>query len=97
MEAINAVIEVVDVDLSDLFDCIRWNHKCMVSWKILVSLSRLGTIGQDEVEVPTFTILPVVLKANQGMNLSTCNHIIHLSMSWKEKHFFAATFAAYYL
>ena len=34
----------------------------------LISLSRSGTIGQDEVEESTYTILPVVFKANELNN-----------------------------
>ena len=37
------------------------------SWKILISLSRPGTIGQDEVEVNITTILKVVFKASECM------------------------------
>ncbi len=39
----------------------------MRSWKILISLSRPGTIRQDEVEVNILTILKVVFKASECM------------------------------
>ncbi len=66
--------------------------------KPLFSLSRSGPIGQDEFEVSTCTIFSVVFKADEGGNLlSACNHIIDLSMSWKEKHFFAGRLGAYWL
>jgi hypothetical protein len=37
-------------------------------WIILISLSRSGTIGQDEVEATTFTIFQVVFKASELIN-----------------------------
>ncbi len=43
---------------------------------ILISLSRSGTIGQDEVEAPTFTIFIVVFKANELINFSQLNPIV---------------------
>ena len=40
----------------------------MVSWFILISLFRPGTIGQDEVEETIFAIFLVVFKANELIN-----------------------------
>ncbi len=70
----------------------------ILSWIILIYLSRSGTIGQDEVEVLACTILLAVFKADEGWNLlSSCNHIIDLSMSWKDKNFFAGLSDGYWL
>ncbi len=86
---------VVDDDSADLFECITWYHKVILSWPILVSHGRSGTIGQDEVETTTFTIFFVILKANEGVNLSVYNTIIDLSFSLKNKHFFVSLDAYY--
>jgi hypothetical protein len=67
-EAINAVIIVVDVDLSDLVQRIRWYHKSVLSLWIPISLSRPGTIGQDEVVCTTKTIFIIVFKAHELTN-----------------------------
>ena len=40
----------------------------ILSWIPLISLSRSGTIGQDEVEVDTLTIFSAVIKANELTN-----------------------------
>ncbi len=56
-----------NVDSSDPVECISWYHMSMKSWGILICLSRLGTIGQNEVEVNTCTIVIVVFKANECM------------------------------
>ncbi len=70
----------------------------MLSWVIFISLSRSGTIGQDEVKKISFTNFFTVLKANEGVKDSTLNHFINLSLTWKEKLFFAFRFNdAYYL
>ncbi len=61
------VIVDADVDLSDLVECIRRNHMIIVV-SIPFSLSRPGTIRQDEVEHITCTILFVVFKANELIN-----------------------------
>ena len=42
----------------------------ILSWIRMISLSRSGTIGQDEVERTTITISLVVLKANECMKHS---------------------------
>ena len=49
----------------------------IVSWMILISLNRPGTIGQDEVEIWTSTIFVVVFKASELVKLSTpqINHV----------------------
>ncbi len=61
----------------------------ILSFPLISLSSRSGTIGQDEVELVTCATSPFVSKADEGGNLlSTCNHIIYLSMSWKDKHFF---------
>ncbi len=58
---------VVDGDLSYLFECIRWYHM-IIKCFILISLSRSGPIGQDEVELHTCTTIPSVFKANELTN-----------------------------
>ena len=40
----------------------------VLSWPLLISLSRPGTIGQDEVEIPTCTSLLAVFKADELTN-----------------------------
>ncbi len=46
----------------------------------------------------TFSIFVAVSKADEGGNLiSACNYIIDLSMSWKDKHFFAGKSDGYWL
>jgi hypothetical protein len=67
-EAHNSV-RMVDGDGSYLFDC--WYIIVIVSWIILISLSRSGTIGQDEVVEDTPTLFSVVFNANESMNHST--------------------------
>ena len=69
----------------------------MVSWMTLLSLSRSGTIGQDEVEVTFITIFSAVFKANEGVNLSASNLLVDLSLSWKLKHFCVESLDGYYL
>ena len=47
--------------------------------------------------MPTTSIFLVVSKADEGGNLlSAFNHIIDLSMSWKDKHLFAGRLDAYW-
>ncbi len=58
---------VVDGERSYLFDCILWHHMIIVC-VMLIFLSRPGTIGQDEVETITCTILVVVFKAHELIN-----------------------------
>jgi hypothetical protein len=43
---------------------------------ILISLSRPGTIGQDEVEEHTSTILPAVFKANELIDCSRLEPLV---------------------
>ncbi len=89
---------VVYGDSADLVECILWYDIGVVSWITLIYLSRSGTIGQDEVKTITCTIFKVVFKANEGVKDSTLNHFINLSLTWKEKLFFAFRFDdAYYL
>ena len=59
-----------------------------VSWLILISLSRSGTIGQDEVEEFTCTIFPVVFKADEGIKSSTVflQHLFDHCHTWELKH-----------
>ncbi len=68
----------------------------ILSFQSLICLSRSGTIRQDEVEEPTYARSYSVFKADEGVKDSTCNHIINLSMSWKDKNSFAVRLDAYY-
>ena len=58
----------MDGDSSDVVDYILGHHKGVLRVILLISLSRSGTIGQDEVEDPTFTVFPVFYKANECIN-----------------------------
>ncbi len=87
---------VVDGDSSDPIDCISWHHMIIV-FEAPISLSRSGTIGQDEVEPSALTIPLVVLKADECEKHSTFNHFIDLSLTWKFKHSFIVRPNAYYL
>ncbi len=62
--------QVVDGDRSYLIECISWYHLSILSWILLISLSRSGTIGQDKVEVNTCTIFTVIFRANELINYS---------------------------
>ncbi len=87
---------VVDGDSSDLVMRVGWHHMVIV-FVVPISLSRSGTIGQDEVEELTFTISTVVFKTNKGAKDSTFNHFVDLSLTRKFKHSFAGRLDAYYL
>ena len=65
MEATNVAIAVEDVDSSHYIVRISWHHMGIAYSITLVTLFSSSTIGQDEVEVLTFTILAAVFKANK--------------------------------
>ena len=59
----------------------------IVSWIPPISLSRSGTIGQDEVEARTITIFIVVFKANECMKGTVfLQHIFDHCRTWELKH-----------
>ncbi len=72
-KASNAVIVVVDGDRSDVVVLISWQHTGEVSLHAFVSLFTPGTIGHDEVEMLSFTVLLVVLKASKPEVFSLLN------------------------
>ena len=77
---------VKDGDRSYLVDCILGYHMSIVSWTSLISLSRSGTIGQDEVECITITIFFVALKANEFINRPHLEPLLKdRCFSWKLK------------
>ena len=80
----------MDGDWSYLFDCISWYHMSIVSCQpTLISLSRSGTIGQDEVVTCTciITIFCVVFKANQSMKGTVfLQHLFDHCRTWELKH-----------
>jgi hypothetical protein len=53
---------VVNGDSSDLFDGIVRYHIIILSWKLLISLSRPVSIAEDPVETVTCTIFSAFLK-----------------------------------
>ena len=78
----------MDGDWSHLIDCISWYHMSEVSWENGISLSKSGTIGQDEVESSTFTIFMIVFKADECMKSSTVflQHLFYHCWTWELKH-----------
>ena len=87
MEALNEVIVVVDGDISYLVKCNIWYNMSILSWPILISLSRSGTIGQDEVEVTTCTIFLVVFKANESVKGTVfLQHLFNHCRTWELKN-----------
>ncbi len=65
----NAIV-LVDGDRSNLVMRVGWHHKCILSWILLISLSRSGTIAEDPVEMDACTIFIVGLKPNEVDSLS---------------------------
>ncbi len=47
---------------------VGWHHMIILSFMTIISLSRSGTIGQDEVEGITFTFFISVFEANDWIN-----------------------------
>ncbi len=81
----------MDVDSSDLFECILGYHMIKV-WLILISLSRSVTIGQDEVELTSCAILLVVFKANECQKGTVFwQHLFNHCSTWELKHWSRTT------
>ena len=77
----------MDGDWSYLVDCISWNHKGILSWSTGRSLTRSGTIGQDEVETSTFTIFVIVFKASECIKSTIfLQHLLDHCCTWELKH-----------
>ena len=85
----------MDGDWSDLLECISWYHMIMVCQtllRILFSLSRPGTIGQNKVEVIICTIFFVIFKANECMKGTVfLQHLFDHCRTWELKHWSRTT------
>ncbi len=75
------VAVAVDADRSDLLACLY--HMSIVSWMLLIALCRSGTIGQNKVQINSWTIFCAVFKAIKEINDST--PLFNHSLIWKFK------------
>ena len=86
LEAMNALsVVVIDSYLSDCVEDVLVHNESIISLCIFIFLSRSDTIGQDEISKETFTILLVVLKTSEVVQLPTCTHLFYHRLSRKFK------------